>query len=54
MKRVWIAIAALLIGLAASFASAPRAQAFCAADPGTGGPCGNCPNLKIIKVYCLQ
>jgi hypothetical protein len=53
MKRVWIAIAALLIGLAASFAGAPKAQAVCM-QTYEGDPCGNCPNLKIIKVYCLQ
>lgn len=54
MKRVCIAIAALLIGLAASFAGAPRAEAVCMNDPGTGSPCGRCPDLKIVKVYCLQ
>jgi hypothetical protein len=54
MKRVWIVLGALLVGLAASFASAPSAQAFCAGDPGTGNPCGRCPELKIVKVYCLQ
>ena len=54
MKRIWIAIAVLLLGLAASFAGAGRAEAFCMADPGTGDPCGRCPELKIVKVYCLQ
>jgi hypothetical protein len=54
MKRVWIALAALLIGLAASLFAAPSASAFCAGDPGTGDPCGRCPELKIIKIYCLQ
>jgi hypothetical protein len=54
MKRVWIALVALVIGLAASLFAAPSASAFCAGDPGTGNPCGQCPNLKIIKVYCLQ
>lgn len=54
MKRIWIAIAVLLLSVAASFAGAPRAEAICLADPGTGNPCGRCPDLKIIKVYCLQ
>ena len=53
MKRVWIAIAVFLLGIAASFAGAPRAEAFCM-QVYEGGPCGNCPDLKIIKVYCLQ
>jgi hypothetical protein len=53
MKRVWIAIAALVIGLAASFVGAPKAEAFCM-QVVEGGPCGNCPELKLITVYCLQ
>ncbi len=54
MKRIWIALAALIVGLAASLFSAPSASAVCMSDPGTGDPCGRCPDLKIIKVYCLQ
>ena len=54
MKRIWIATAVVLLGLGLSFAGAPRAEAICMADPGTGNPCGRCPDLKIVKVYGLQ
>ncbi len=54
MRKIIAVVFALSVGFGASLAVAPSASAFCVADPGTGGPCGRCPELKIIKIYCLQ
>jgi hypothetical protein len=53
-KKVGVLLGALVLSIGVSFVAAPSADAFCMADPGTGSGCGRCPELKVIKVYCLQ
>ncbi len=53
MRRVRLALLALAMGLGSMFALASPADAVCLQST-DGGGCGRCPNLKVIKVYCLQ
>ncbi len=54
MRKIIAVVFTLVVGFGGSLFFAPSASAFCLADPGTGSGCGNCPNLKIVKIYCLQ